>query len=43
VQVLDEDEFAMLELPAEERESALEALGQLRAMVAREAPPFDGR
>jgi protein associated with RNAse G/E len=43
VQVLDEDEFAKLELPPEEREAALEALGQLRTMVAREAPPFDSR
>ena len=43
IQVLDEDEFARLELPPEEREAALEALGQLRAMVAWEAPPFDSR
>jgi predicted RNA-binding protein associated with RNAse of E/G family len=43
VQVLDEDEFAELDLPLEEREMAQEALGQLRAMVAREAPPFDSR
>jgi hypothetical protein len=43
IQVLDEDEFAKLELPPEEREAALEALGQLRAMVAWEAPPFDSR
>jgi hypothetical protein len=42
-QVLDEDEFAKLELPPEEREAALEALGQLRAMVAWEAPPFHSR
>jgi predicted RNA-binding protein associated with RNAse of E/G family len=43
VQVLDEDEFARLELPPEEREAAREALGQLGAMVTRGAPPFDGR
>ena len=43
MQVLDEGEFAELDLLPGEREAAQEALGQLRAMVAREAPPFDGR
>jgi hypothetical protein len=43
VQVLDEDEFAKLDLTPEEREAAREALGQLRALVARGAKPFDGQ
>jgi protein associated with RNAse G/E len=43
MRVLDEDEFAELDLLSGEREAAQEALGQLKAMVAREVPPFDGR
>jgi predicted RNA-binding protein associated with RNAse of E/G family len=43
MQVLDEDEFAELDLSPEEREAAQEALRLLRAMVAQEVPPFDGR
>jgi hypothetical protein len=43
VQVLDEDEFARLDLTPQEREAAREALGQLRALVARRAKPFDGQ
>ena len=42
-QVLDEDEFAALGLPSEERALALNALEQVLEMVAREAPPFDGQ
>ena len=38
--VLDEDEFEALGLPPEERDLAVEALGEVMAMVAQEAPPF---
>jgi predicted RNA-binding protein associated with RNAse of E/G family len=41
--VLDEDEFAELDLLPGERQAARRALRQLRAMVARRVPPFDGR
>jgi predicted RNA-binding protein associated with RNAse of E/G family len=43
VHVIDEDEFEELELSPTAREAAREALGQLMAMVARGAAPFDGR
>ncbi|MGD2177728.1 MAG: DUF402 domain-containing protein [Anaerolineae bacterium] len=43
MQVLDEDEFTELDLLPEEREAAQKALRQLKAMVARKTPPFDGR
>ncbi|MGD8998132.1 MAG: DUF402 domain-containing protein [Anaerolineae bacterium] len=43
MQVLDEGEFALLDLLPEERESAQEALAHLKVMVARKTPPFDGR
>jgi predicted RNA-binding protein associated with RNAse of E/G family len=43
MQVLDEDEFAELDLLPREREAAMEALRQLREMVARGAPPFRTR
>jgi predicted RNA-binding protein associated with RNAse of E/G family len=41
IQVLDEDEFAGLSLPAAESEAALRALRELRTMVAAGDPPFD--
>jgi predicted RNA-binding protein associated with RNAse of E/G family len=43
MQVLDEGEFALLDLLPEEREAAQEALAHLKVMVARKTPPFDGR
>jgi predicted RNA-binding protein associated with RNAse of E/G family len=42
-QVLDEDEFEALGLASHERATALEALGEVMAMVRQEAPPFDGQ
>ena len=41
--VLDEDEFAALELTPAEREAAQQALAELQAMVTRKVAPFDGR
>lgn len=43
VLVLDEDEFAALELPADDRVAALAALADLRARIAARQPPFDQR
>jgi len=40
-QVLDEDEFAALPISPQEREAALNALAELRAMVSQKTPPFD--
>lgn len=40
MRVLDEDEFAALPLADEERETAREALAELKAMVAQECSPF---
>ena len=42
-QVLDEDEFAALPLPPQERIAAKQALADLLAMVAQRVPPFDAR
>ena len=41
--VLDEDEFAALPLTPAERDAALQALAELRAMVAQGTGPFDKR
>jgi hypothetical protein len=43
MQVLDEDEFAVLPLTPAERKTARQALAELQAMVARGAAPFDRR
>jgi predicted RNA-binding protein associated with RNAse of E/G family len=40
MQVLDEDEFAVLPLSPKERETAQQALAELQATVARKAFPF---
>ncbi|NDJ59617.1 MAG: DUF402 domain-containing protein [Chloroflexi bacterium] len=39
--LLDEDEFAALDLPDAERQAAWAAVGALRAAVAARTPPFD--
>ncbi len=41
VLLLDEDEFAALDLPADERMEALRAVETIRESVATYAPPFD--
>jgi len=41
--VLDEDEFAALELTPTERQAAQQALAELQAMVRQKSPPFDER
>lgn len=41
MEVLDEDDFAVLPLSAEERTRARRALETLQGMVRRGAPPFD--
>ncbi|MFQ3567912.1 MAG: DUF402 domain-containing protein [Aggregatilineales bacterium] len=41
VHLLDEDEFAALELAAEERAQALDAVETIRAAVAVGSPPFE--
>lgn len=43
MQVLDEDEFALLPLIPAERAAARRALAQLQAMVAQGVAPFDAR
>ena len=43
MQILDEDEFAILPLTAEERAAAREALAELQVLVAQKAPPFRRR
>jgi ABC-type Fe3+/spermidine/putrescine transport system ATPase subunit len=40
--VLDEDEFAALDLPDAERRAALAALDELKVMARDRRPPFDG-
>ncbi len=40
--VLDEDEFAALDLPDADRRAALAALAELKAMARERRPPFDG-
>ncbi len=39
--LLDEDEFAQLELDPDERAAARRAVAELRRMIARRQPPFD--
>ena len=41
MQVLDEDEFAALRLPPEERKAAQNGLSELQAMVKQKVGPFD--
>lgn len=40
-QVLDEDEFAALPLPPDERQAARAGLAELLALIEQGAPPFD--
>ena len=39
--LLDEEDFARLDLTPEEREKAWQAVAELREMIARRRPPFD--
>ncbi|MFN8372601.1 MAG: DUF402 domain-containing protein [Anaerolineae bacterium] len=41
IMVMDEDEFEIMSLPADDRTQALKAVEQLKALVARREPPFD--
>lgn len=41
MRVLDEDEFAELPISPQERETALDTLAELQAMVSQRVPPFD--
>lgn len=41
ITLLDEDEFAALDLPADERRAAWEAVAQIRRLVHDRHPPFD--
>ncbi len=41
VRLLDEDEFAQLDLTPEERQAALQAVAELTQRVTRRQPPFD--
>jgi predicted RNA-binding protein associated with RNAse of E/G family len=40
LRIVDEDEFARLELPSEERRKALEAMREIQALVSRREGPF---
>jgi predicted RNA-binding protein associated with RNAse of E/G family len=42
IQVLDEDEFAALDLPEADRRAALDALNELKRLARERRPPFDG-
>ena len=42
IRVLDEDEFAALDLAEADRRAALDALEELRSMARERRPPFDG-
>lgn len=42
VHIVDEDEFAALDLPSKDRQRALEALEQLKTWVFNRAGPFQG-
>jgi predicted RNA-binding protein associated with RNAse of E/G family len=42
IQVLDEDEFAQLNLTDADRSAALAALDELKSMAREGRPPFDG-